>query len=97
MGLNIFGALIDEHSGKEYIPTQERIRIGMQVTLPLIMFGIYINMFHLLDFILGFIGIDIAEDDGLPLWELAKRERTKSIEEEIKYLAESILSRKDIK
>lgn len=42
-----------------------RFRVGGEVVLPLLHFGIYANLGEMADFVLGFFLLDPAEDDGL--------------------------------
>lgn len=54
------------YPGHEHrIPLHSRFRVGGEVVLPVISFGAYLNFGELMDFFLGFGGLDIAADDGV--------------------------------
>ncbi|MFH2001010.1 MAG: hypothetical protein ABIK28_15115 [Planctomycetota bacterium] len=53
-----------ESCGESRIPFHSRFRFGGEFVLPLLSFGAYLNLGELVDFVTGFVGLDIALDDG---------------------------------
>jgi hypothetical protein len=50
---------------KERYPSHA-LRTGGEVLLPLVRGGVFFNLFEFADFITGWFGLDLAEDDGAP-------------------------------
>ncbi len=71
----LLGCMIGPSQSWKDIPPKDRMRIGAEVSIPGITVGIYLNLYHLLDFILGFFGIDINEDDNLSIHRPRQRAR----------------------
>lgn len=45
----------------------DRARFGAEVVLPGVNFGVFLNLGQIADFLAGFAGLDLADDDGLPI------------------------------
>ncbi|MBI1851928.1 MAG: hypothetical protein HYR85_16445 [Planctomycetes bacterium] len=46
-------------------PPIDRARFGVEVWLPLVRFGLYLNLGEVVDFVAGWVGLDSAQDDGI--------------------------------
>ncbi len=46
-----------------YASWENRLRVGFEVCLPLFNFGLFVNLGQIADFILGFFGIDLIDDE----------------------------------
>lgn len=51
-------------------PLVDRWRIGAEVLIPAVNFGLYVNLGEVADLVLGLFTIDIADDDGVSKGEL---------------------------
>jgi len=58
-----FGAVEDSEG---YPPVISQFRFGGEIYIPGLNFGLYLNLGEIVDLILGFATIDLADDDGLP-------------------------------
>jgi len=53
-------------AAEDYPPVISQFRFGGEIYIPGLNFGLYLNAGEVIDLILGFATIDLADDDGLP-------------------------------